>query len=409
MITAAVRDRITELAASGDLPAHLVDLADLDRHLASVRSALPAQVELHYAAKANPAAEVLAVAGRHVDGFEVASGGELAHVRAACPGRPIAFGGPGKTEAELVAALAAGVDVVHVESVTELSMLIVAAERLDTGVDVLLRVNPPIAVGAGRPTGPALVMGGAPSPFGLDPEQAGRCVPLLRATRRLRLRGLHAHLASGLDADAHLELSAGVLRWAGRWAQEHCLPLGEVTLGGGMAVDYGRPESLFDWARWGSGLADLARLAPGTTLRIEPGRALSAYCGWYAAEVVDVRSSHGQWFAVLDGGTHHLRTPAARGHDQPFSVVPVEHWDRPWPRPELEAPAVTLVGALCTPRDVLAREQPVQRLRAGDVVAFAMAGAYGWNISHHDFLMHPPPSFHYLGSDRPAEHGRLEP
>jgi diaminopimelate decarboxylase len=59
---------------------------------------------------------------------------------------------------------------------------------------------------------------------------------------------------------------------------------------------------------------------------------------------------------------------------------------------------VTLVGALCTPRDVLARNQPGQRLRAGDVVAFAMAGAYGWNISHHEFLMHPPPSFHYLGS-----------
>ncbi|KAA9375062.1 hypothetical protein F5972_29325 [Microbispora cellulosiformans] len=32
----------------------------------------------------------------------------------------------------------------------------------------------------------------------------------------------------------------------------------------------------------------------------------------------------------------------------------------------------------------------------GDVVTFAMAGAYAWNISHHDFLMHPKPEFHYL-------------
>jgi diaminopimelate decarboxylase len=45
---------------------------------------------------------------------------------------------------------------------------------------------------------------------------------------------------------------------------------------------------------------------------------------------------------------------------------------------------------------VLARDQPVARLRAGDVVAFSMAGAYGWNISHHDFLMHPRPGFHFL-------------
>jgi diaminopimelate decarboxylase len=171
-----------------------------------------------------------------------------------------------------------------------------------------------------------------------------------------------------------------------------------VTLGGGMGVDYADPENRFDWRHFGAGLAGLAKQYPGVQLRIEPGRALTAYAGWYAAEVLDVRPSHGSWFAVLAGGTHHLRTPAARGHDQPFAVVRTERWAHPWPRPEVLDRPVTLVGALCTPRDVLARNQPVQRLRAGDVVAFAMAGAYGWNISHHEFLMHPPPSFHYLGS-----------
>jgi len=28
--------------------------------------------------------------------------------------------------------------------------------------------------------------------------------------------------------------------------------------------------------------------------------------------------------------------------------------------------------------------------RVGDLVAFGLAGAYAWNISHHGFLMHPP-------------------
>ena len=32
----------------------------------------------------------------------------------------------------------------------------------------------------------------------------------------------------------------------------------------------------------------------------------------------------------------------------------------------------------------------------GDTVAFCMAGAYAWNISHYDFLMHPKPTFHYV-------------
>jgi diaminopimelate decarboxylase len=51
------------------------------------------------------------------------------------------------------------------------------------------------------------------------------------------------------------------------------------------------------------------------------------------------------------------------------------------------------------PKDVLARRARVSRLRAlrvGDLAAFGLAGTYAWNISHHGFLMHPPPAFHYL-------------
>jgi diaminopimelate decarboxylase len=58
---------------------------------------------------------------------------------------------------------------------------------------------------------------------------------------------------------------------------------------------------------------------------------------------------------------------------------------------------VTIVGQLCTPKDVLARGVQVPGLGAGDLVAFGLAGAYAWNISHHGFLMHPEPGFHYVG------------
>ena len=29
-------------------------------------------------------------------------------------------------------------------------------------------------------------------------------------------------------------------------------------------------------------------------------------------------------------------------------------------------------------------------------LVFSLAGAYAWNISHHGFLMHPRPGFHFL-------------
>jgi len=72
-------------------------------------------------------------------------------------------------------------------------------------------------------------------------------------------------------------------------------------------------------------------------------------------------------------------------------VLPVDGWPYRYPRPEVRDTAVDVVGELCTPRDVLARASAVDRLRVGDVLVFANAGGYGWDISHHDFLRHEHP------------------
>jgi diaminopimelate decarboxylase len=234
----------------------------------------------------------------------------------------------------------------------------------------------------------------------MDPAVLDDCARWLAAggpqAGQLRLRGLHAHLASGLAAPQSLDSAVRVLRFARQWCARHGVPRPEINLGGGMAVDYRRPGSRFDWAAYGRGLALAARR--DETIRIEPGRAVTAYCGWYVTRVLDVKRSHGQVFAVVAGGTHHLRTPAAKGHDQPFAVEPVVRWPHDWARPGVTGEPVTVVGQLCTPKDVLARGVRVARLRAGDLVAFGLAGAYAWNISHHGFLMHPAPGFHYVGA-----------
>jgi diaminopimelate decarboxylase len=389
-------ERVVELARKLEpdgVPAYVYDLTALDAHAAAIRAALPRGVQSYYAVKANPDAAVLRTLARDAEGFEVSSGGELAHTAAAAPGRPLAFGGPGKTPAELAVALelaaapGGGTTRFHVESPHELALLDQAARAAGRRVDVLLRVNLP-----GQDEQAALVMGGKPSPFGMDCELLRRCAGSL--TPAVRLRGLHAHLASGVGADGLLAAAGRLVSFGRQWCAGHGVTEPEFNLGGGMAVDYTRPDGVFDWPGYGRGLAGLAR--PGETLRIEPGRAVTAYCGWYLTRVLDVKHSHGEAFAVVAGGTHHLRTPAAKGHDQPFAVLPVPEWPASWPRPGVTGQAVTIAGQLCTPKDVLARRVRVSRLRAGDLVAFGMAGAYAWNISHHGFLMHPPPAFHYL-------------
>ncbi|WP_030177198.1 type III PLP-dependent enzyme [Spirillospora albida] len=378
MITEAVRRAAGRLAAEGGLPAFVHDLDALRAHAAGIRDALGAAgaPEIFYAAKANPDARILAALAPFVDGIEVASGGELAHVRNVLPDARLAFGGPGKTDEELDLAVREA-ERVHVESPYELSRL----AALGQDVDVLLRVNL-----AGDREGVALAMSG---PFGMDPESIDACLDVLGGAPRVRLRGIHAHLASGLDADAMLRQSAEILGWARPWLGRAGCTDPEINLGGGMAVDYADPAARFDWAAYGRGVAAMAR--PGERLRIEPGRAVTVYCGWYVTQVLDVKKAHGRWYAVLRGGTHQIRTPVTKDHDQPFTVIPHDGSG-----PSMGAGRVTLVGQLCTPKDVFARDVPVARLAVGDVVAFAMAGAYAWNISHHDFLMHPKPGFHYL-------------
>jgi diaminopimelate decarboxylase len=390
IVPAQVLDLVRRVGPDA-LPAYVYDLGALAAHAAAIRAALPRAVEFYYAVKANPDTAVLRALAPHADGFEVSSGGELEHAAAAAPDRPLAFGGPGKTADELATALKAGTFRFHVESPHELAMLDAAARAAGQQADVLLRVNPP-----GRTAGDQaqLVMGGQPSPFGMDMGLLRACAELLSRMDAVRLRGLHAHLASGLDADALLAQARRLVEFGRGWCAAQGVAEPEFNLGGGMTVDYARPDAPFGWAAYGRGLARLAR--GGETLRIEPGRAVTAYCGWYLTRVLDVKRSHGEAFAVVAGGTHHLRTPAAKGHDQPCAVISVPDWASPWPRPGVSAQAVTITGQLCTPKDVLARRVTVKRLRAGDVVAFGLAGAYAWNISHHSFLMHPPPAFHYL-------------
>lgn len=403
-VTDSVLDAVHSAAAEGTLPAYIYDAGHLTTHLGMIQAGLaPAgpNLSLIHAVKANPDAGLLAVIAQHVDGLEVASGGELAHVRNLLPEVKLAFGGPGKTDAELAAALGAGVDRFHVESRRELHRLDRLARERGVVASVLLRCNLPLESdgengggAAGAAAGAALMMGGTPSPFGMDPEAADAAAADLARLDAVRFVGIHAHLASGLGPAQCAAMADSILRWAGRFARRHSLPLEEVNVGGGMAVDYACPGETFDWAEYGQLMAAVvARHAP-VRVRIEPGRAVSAYSGWYATRVLDLKRSHGSWFAVCAGGTHHLRTPAAKGHSQPLAVVPLNAARE---EPEAVDVPVTFVGQLCTPKDVLARDVPVESLAVGDLVVFAMTGAYAYNISHRDFLMHPEPRVIHVG------------
>jgi 2-[(L-alanin-3-ylcarbamoyl)methyl]-2-hydroxybutanedioate decarboxylase len=397
---------VAELRAAGDGPvcAYVYDLDGLRAHAAAAVAALPAGSELFYALKANSERPIIEALAGIVAGFEVGSAGEIELVQAAAPGAPLIFGGPGKTDAALAAAARTGVAAVHVESLHELRRAEYVAAGLGVTLPVALRVNL-----AGPLPVATLAMAGRPAQFGIDEDDVPAALALVQHCRHLEFVGFHFHcLSNHHDAPAHARLVAGYLHRARHWAGAADIPLRVVNAGGGIGVDYARLDRPFDWAGFCAALARV--LGDGSTgpvrLRFECGRYLVAAWGAYVTEVLDVKSNHGACFAVVRGGTHHFRLPASWGHSHPFTVIPVDEWAYPFPRPGVRGQPVTVAGELCSPKDVLARDVPVDEMRAGDLVWFHHAGAYGWSISHHDFLSHPHPRRVFLGGKNSA--GQLE-
>ncbi|MGG6310761.1 type III PLP-dependent enzyme [Paenibacillus macerans] len=386
------------------LCAYLYDLSGIQAHAREMLKVLPERTGLFYAIKANPDRRIIEALLPLVDGFEVASAGELLKVREVSRSVRILFGGPGKKDAELEAAIRHHVTYIHVESLLELRRLIRLAHGRSEPVRILLRMN--LRTGTLPQTG--ITMGGRPTPFGLDEELLEEAVAAVREEGRgtVRLCGFHFHsLSNNLRADLHAEMVELYLRKAEEWMERYQLDLEVINAGGGFGVPYDATPA-FDWPLFASLIArsEARKRLAGARLWFEPGRFIVADHGYYAAEVIDIKPSHDRRFAVLRGGTHHNRLPASWGHNHPFVVMPADRWAYPFARPEIRRGKVTLVGELCTPKDRLHADADVEHLRVGDIVVFEKSGAYCWTISHHDFLGHPHPKFYYLAEGNDHAH-----
>ncbi|MFA0812179.1 type III PLP-dependent enzyme [Microbulbifer epialgicus] len=383
---------IKQLVTHSEEPfcAYLYDLGELRSHAQKMISALPKNAEFFYAAKANPEREILAALSPIVDGFEAASGGELKWLHQLHPEKPLIFGGPGKLPSELKLALECGVDAIHVESQNELKRLAELSAQMGRPAPVFLRMNIPLD----NIEVTKLAMGGKPTPFGFDPQELPDALAIVQRSNYLELKGFHFHLMSHqLCVDTHLKLIQLYFNTFKQWCTDYQLSPPILNVGGGMGINYQDPGNHFDWWRFCEGLKVLidAESMNDTRIRFECGRFVTATCGYYVMEVLDIKRNHGEFFAIARGGTHHFRTPAAQGHSHPFSVIKGGNSEV-----SVENEKITIVGQLCTPKDVLAKSEMVKSLSLGDYLCFPLAGAYAWNISHQNFLMHEKPRVYFL-------------
>ena len=374
------------VAEAGDTPLFVYSRAMLDARMAALRAAMPESLAIHYAVKANPHPDVIAHMAGLVDGFDLASGGELAILQGVgIDGAHISFAGPGKRPREIRAAIEAGVTL-NCESETEAERALEIGRDLGIQPKVAVRVNPDFDM-----RGSGMKMGGGAKQFGLDAQRVPALIRHL-IDGGAQWRGLHIYTGSQtLEADAVIETQGQVLDLAARIAREVCQPCPALNLGGGFGIPYFASNEPLDIGAIGAALGDRFANLPEelaeTEMAIELGRYLVGEAGVYLAQIVDRKESQGEIFLITDGGLHHQL--AASGN---FGAVVRRNYPLAIAT-KFDAPAVevaNVVGCLCTPLDRLADKAELPRAEVGDLVAVFCAGAYGASASPMHFLGQGP-------------------
>lgn len=377
---------LTRLAQRvGRTPFYAYDRKVVSDRVRQVRDCLPDGVRLHYSIKANPMPALVQHMAALVDGLDVASGGELKiALDAGMAPECISFAGPGKCDAELAQAVAAGVHV-HAESERELHALARIGQELGIAPLVVIRINPDFEL-----KGSGMRMGGGAKQFGIDAEEMPRVLALAAG---LGLDVLGFHIFSGsqsLKAEAIIEAQAQTFALAERLAQSCTNPVRVLNIGGGFGIPYFPGEAPLDLAPIAAHLRQaLPRVQaalPQAEVSIELGRYLVGEAGVYVARVVDRKVSRGQVFLVTDGGLHHHLAASGNFGQVIRKNYPVAIGNR---MDGGQAEVVSVVGPLCTPLDLLADKMELPRADVGDLVVVFQSGAYGISASPAGFLSHP--------------------
>lgn len=379
-------DRVAERV--GVTPFFAYDRRLVTERVAAVRAALPERIELSYAVKANPMPALLQHLSGLVDGFDVASAGELRHaLDTPMSAAQVSFAGPGKTTAELRQAVAAGV-LVELESGHELARLRDVSDQLGIGARIAVRINPNFTV-----RGSGMRMGGGPQQFGIDAEQAPAVLADLAAAG-LDFQGFHVFGGSqNLHAESICQAQRATVDLIVELAAGAPGPVRYLNLGGGFGIPYATRDRPLDLAAVGENLekllaASIRPLLPAARVVIELGRYLVGEAGVYLTRVVDRKQSRGTTFLVVDGGLHHQLAASGNFGQVIRRNYPVAVASRADPD---TAETVTVVGCLCTPLDLIGDKVVLPRAQPGDLIAVFQAGAYGPTASPTAFLSHPAP------------------
>ena len=312
---------LSKIAAEVGTPFYVYSRGEIERAYKAFDGALDGiPHRVCYAVKACSTLGVLKVLVELGAGADIVSVGELIRwQRAGGDARKVVFSGVGKSEAEMAAAITAGIDVFNVESAEEMGVLGRVARSMTATVKVALRVNPDVD----PETHPYISTGLKQNKFGVGMSEAAPLLSIAKAAGGLEVSGVDFHIGSQLtktspfiDAIARLVALVDELAAAG-------IQLDHVDIGGGLGIDYGKGEAIVSPAEYGAAVK--AALAPltsrGLTVYTEPGRVIVGGSGALVTKVMFRKRNEAKHFTIVDAAMNDLMRPALYQSFHPMQPV----------------------------------------------------------------------------------------
>ena len=362
---------LTRLAAEAGTPIYVYSAATIERHVRVFREALSGVSDpwIAFAVKANPNRAVLATLAKAGLGADVVSGGELLRaLGAGIQAEKIVFSGVGKTAEEMRLGLERGIGQFNLESLEEAEMLSEVAAGMGLVPKVAFRINPNVDAG----THSKISTGRADDKFGIAYDRAAAAFARAAALPGLDPVCVAVHIGSQLTDLAPMRAAferVGQLIRDLRAAGHNIL---RADLGGGLGVPYNpavpAPPAPADY---GAMVAEVTE-GWGVQLMFEPGRVIVGNAGIMLTRVIRVKEGATYPFVVVDAGMNDLLRPSL--YDAWHNIRAVE--------PTGETFVANIVGPICETGDTFARAREMDQVKAGDLVAFMTAGAYGATMAN---------------------------
>ncbi len=349
-------DTLRKINKSLPTPAYVFDIDVLKSRLSMIRNGLKGKADVAYAMKANPF--LVRELKDSADKLEVCSPGEyeICHRYMADPSK-IIVSGVNKTKASMdrILDLSTGRGIFTLESPQHYHILSTLCAEKKLHIKVLLRLS-------------------SGNQFGMDKELLEETLTQVLSDPNMDFYGIHYYSGTQKKMKKVVKELTMLNDYASYLHSSFDTEVHELEYGPGLSFTYFEKDEPVDGAAEVAALSEaLDIITEFSHITLEMGRFLASSCGSYFTKIVDMKSSDGVNYAIVDGGIHQLNYYGQiMGMKKPFmQLLFAESSDS-----RGEACDLTICGSLCTVNDVILKATPFPRMQVGDTFVFENCGAY---------------------------------